>query len=114
MKKHYIIYDIKTGQILRHGVDEESHVVKKAKNDGVLFLDNQVENTNVLKVVDGQLVEKTELEITSERLEKENERALKREQGLTKLRTSVSYELSVVDPNVISLLKKLQVIPQDL
>jgi len=66
------------------------------------------------KVVDGKIVDKTETEINNEKSEKELQRQQRREQILVELRVSLHPEIDEVDPNVISLLKKLNVIPQDL
>lgn len=114
MKKHYVIYDKNTGYILRHGTDEEDHVIKKANGKGILFLDVSIDNGKLLKVVNNKIVPKTESEINNEKIQKETESQQRRIQVLDKLRTRLDPEINEVDPNVISLLKKLDVIPQDL
>ena len=108
----YVVYDSKTGEIKKTVCCTSSLV--EANTPKGFFAVKGKGNSQTHKVVNGQIVDKTETEINNEKEEKEIQKQQRQEQLLLEKRALVAYELSVVDPNVISLLKKLNVIPFDL
>ena len=64
------------------------------------------------KVSDGQIVKKTKQEIDEEEKDKKDKKDAKNAANLVEFRQYLEPELSAVDPNVIKLLKKMELLPE--
>ena len=71
-------------------------------------------NSQIQKVVDGKIIDKTSQELATEKAEKELQVQQRQDQNVLELRSLLASELAQVDPAVISLLKKLELLPKEL
>jgi hypothetical protein len=112
IEKSYVVFDAVTGKIQRTIICPPLDVKLNIKA-GEVYMEG-IEHYNTHKVRDGKITEKTKTELATEKQIADDKMLRIREQNLAELRMNLFTELSVVDPNVISLLKKLGLIPEDL